>query len=454
MEKGIYTNRICVYSSIFLMLLVQAFGIATGNYIIPALVYVVFIFIYLFYINKTVLIFLILSARIILDSIPFITYPKLVFGLSFMEYFTLGLMIFMFTYLLVYKGIELDAISKSMILILAAMLLTTVCHGNIADLIEVGSLWLYFILVYLFFKYLLHDITIKHILNIIVFTSLYPFFNQLYSIIIGAGKMHLGYARYAGTYHHPHNVADYLFFAIPAALYLFMTERRLKMRYIYIGAIALLHIGIFMAGYRTNWIAVFVFWAFYILFVSRRKLVSILLLSLVSIISWNFVGEMLSTKMMPVKTILENPAPLFNLEDYKYNRLLSGRIGLWKGAVEQYLHSEFIEKIIGLGLGSANRIRSLYMHNEYLSALVENGVAGLGMLIVWIYFGIKTLFRFTNYNKHYFYLILATFISFLVIAFGTMPFRHVIVLNYMAIYFATTNNKSIIESIVDVDETS
>lgn len=443
MHKATYLNRTIMYCFGFLLLSGPALGIATGNYVFPLLVCAAFIFIYLFYINKTVLLFLILSARVFLDSIPQITYPKLAFGLSFMEYFTLGLMIFMLIYLLVYKGIELDLISKTMILILVPMGITTIYHGNIMDFVEIGSLWLYFILAYLFFKYLLRGISLENILKIIVIIALYPFLNQLYSIIISAGKMHFGYARYAGSFFHPHNVADYLFFGIPAALYLFVSDNRVKMKCIYGGAISIFHIGIFMAGYRTNWVAVFVFWIVYVLFVSRRKFISILLLTVIAVVSWNFVGEILSAKLMPIKTILENPSLLFSLENYEYNKLLSGRIGIWRDAVEEYLHSGSIEKIIGLGLGSANRIRSVYMHNEYISALVETGIVGLGMLMAWIYFGIKTLIGFTNYNKQYFYLILAAFISFLVIAFGTMPFRHVIVLNYMAIYFATVSSKRV-----------
>lgn len=444
--KRYFQKRILVYFSFLLILAGQAFATATGNYTFPLLIYAAFIFIYLFYINKTVLLFLILSARILLDSVPSVTYPKLAFGLSFMEYFTLGLMIFMFTYLLVYKGIELDAISKSMALILVAMGLTTIYHGNIRDLVDVGSLWLYFILAYLFFKYLLRDVSIEHILKLIVIISLYPFFNQLYSIIIGAGQMHHGFARYAGTYYHPCNVGEYLFFAIPAALYLFHSEHRIRLKCLYLTLLLLCHIGIFMAGYRTIWIAIFVFWAFYILFASRTKLIPILLLSLVSIISWNFVGEILSSKLMPVKTILEDPSPLFSIENYGYNKLLSGRIWIWKSTLGTYLKSGSIEKLIGIGLGSANRICSFYMHNEYVSALVETGVSGLSMVIAWIYIVVKTLIKHTNYNKEYFYLILGSFFAFLVIAIGTMPFRHMIVINYMAIYFATIFNKDVIGS--------
>lgn len=443
MQKGVYINRVWVYASIFIVLLGQALGIATGNYVFPLLVYAAFVFIYLFYINKGALLFLILSARVFFDSIPQITYPKLAFGLSFMEYFTLGLMIFMFTYLLVYKGIELDAISKSMALILVAMGLTTIYHGNIRDLVDVGSLWLYFILAYLFFKYLLQDVSIEHILKLIVIISLYPFLNQLYSIIIGAGQTHLGFDRYAGTYRHPHNVADYLFFAIPAALYLFLTERRLKMKYIYIGAIALFHIGIFMAGYRTNWIAVFAFWTVYILFASRTKLVSFLLLFFIAIVSWQFVGEIISTKLMPVKTILENPDPLFSLEDYKYNRLLSGRIGIWKFSLDSYINSSVFEKTVGMGLRETDEITGriigprLFMHNEYLSFLVETGIIGISLLFAWIFIVIKTLFGSMHIDKFYSLIVFSAFISCLVIGVGGMPFRDIRVINYMSFYLAS-----------------
>jgi hypothetical protein len=453
MEKTSYKNHF-IFSSIFLIALVQAFGIATENYVFLILVYAAFIFIYLFYINKTGLLFLILSARILLDSIPFITYPKLAFGLSFMEYFALGLMSFMLIYLLVYKGIEFDAISKSMIGVFGAMCLTTFYHGNIVDLIDIGSLWLYFILAYIFFKHLLRDIHIKQILIIIAIISLYPFLNQLYSIVIGAGSMHLGFARYAGTFYHPHFISNYLFFAIPAALYLFITENRVKAKAVYVAIISLCHIGIFMASYRTTWIALFVFWIVYILFVSRRKFIAILLLTLITLVSWNFVGDILSAKLMPVKIILENPSPLFSLQNYEYNRLLSGRIGLWTKMLEVYMESDFIEKIIGLGIHSTEERISFYMHNEYISTLVELGVAGLVTLIVWIVFVIKTIFKDYSCDKRYLCMIFAVFTSSLVIAFGTMPFRNVVIINYMAIYFATIFNSDIKGRNVDLNKSS
>ena len=436
----ISVNNIRLYAFMFLLLLAQAYATATGNYVFPLLVYAAFIFIYLFYINKTVLLFLILSTRILLDSISHITYPKLIFGLSSMEYFTFGLMVFMLIYLLAYKALKLDPISKSMTLVLAAMLLTTVCHGNIADLIEVGSLWLYFILAYIFFKYLLRDIHIKQTLIIIVITALYPFINQLYSIIMGTGHMHLGYLRYGGTYHHPLMLSYYFLMAIPASVYLLIRENRVKYRVFYIVAIAMFHFGAFMAGYRTTWMSILTFWTCYLVFVSRKKMRSIILVFIIVIFAWNLIGELLISKLLDIQTIMQNLGNIANLDNYQYNALLTGRIGLWKSGLEAYFQSSFQEKILGLGLNSVSNISFSYMHNEYLSALVETGAIGLICLFIWIFTIIKVLISYNITNKTYYYIILAIFVSFLVTAAGTMPFRNIRIMNYMALYLATISS--------------
>ncbi len=440
MGKGIYTNRIWVYGSIFIVLLGQAFWTARGNYLHPLLIYAAFGFIYLFYVEKSVLLFFILAAKMFLDSIPFLTYPKLSYGLSFMEYFTFGLMIFMVLYLLVYKGIVLDAISKSMAPLLVAMAITTAYHRNIADLIDLGSLWLYFILLYLLFKYLLYNMHINNVLNFIVITSLYPFLNQLYSVLIGVGRLHYGFVRYEGTFGHPNAVAEYLFIAIPASLYLLTVSNKLVRKYFYICVLALCHIGIFLASYRTIWIAVIIFWLFYVLFASRNKLVTVMVLAFVSIVAWYFIGEIFRSKLMPIKIILENPDPLTDIASHKYDKLLSARIGLWKGSLRAYLDSNLIEKLIGLGIGSTKRMHSIYMHSEYISALVETGIIGFATLLLWIYFVFRTLYYNLYHDKEYTCIVLGTFISFLVIAFGCMPFRSVLSINYISLFLASISN--------------
>jgi len=361
-----------------------------------------------------------------------------------MEYYALGLMSFMVIYLIAHKGVKIDGFLKSMAGFLGVMCLTTLYHNNIAEFIDLGSLWLYFILAYMFFKYLVIDIPIKQIYLIIIFVSLYPLANQGYSILIGTGQMHLGFARYAGTYNHPLAIAFYLFFVIPASIYLFTIEKKIKIKLIYVAILFLCHIGIFMASYRTAWMALFAFWSVYISLVSRKKFLLVLLLGLIMIIIWAFIGKMMSANLMDVWTIFKDPSPLYSLQNYEYDRLLSGRIGLWKRMLTLYMEGNFIEKIIGLGIHSTEKTLSLYMHNEYLSTLVEMGIAGIVALITWIIFTIKTIFKkYHSYDKRYKYLIFAIFMSILVIAFGTMPFRNIVVINYLAIYLATLcTNKS------------
>lgn len=354
-----------------------------------------------------------------------------------MEFFTFGLMIFMIIYLLIYRSFELDPISKSMTLILVAMSLTSVIHWNITDLIEVGSFWLYFMIAYVFFKYLLHDIPIKYTFAIIVFTALYPSLNQLYTIILHLGIPYLGYVRYAGTYRHPLIVSYYLFMAIPAVIYLFIKENNKRYRAIYIAVIAIFHLGIFFSFYRTIWISILVFWSCYIMVVSKRKIASLALTSIIAFVIWQLIGDILISRLMGIKTIFQNPGIILSFDSYEYNMLFSGRMGIWKTGLEAYFQSSWLEKVFGLGLNSVSKLSFTYMHNEYLSAIVETGIIGLICFSIWISIVIKVVLNYARTNKIYAYLILAVVVSFLVTAMGTMPFRNIRILNYMAIYLAT-----------------
>lgn len=445
-KSSFLKNSIPLYTLTFFVILFQAYATAAGNYVLPLLLYASFGCIYLFYVDKRVLFFLILFARIILDSMPSVTYPKLAFGLSFMEYFTFGLMIFMLIYLLMYHDIALDAISKSAAFILVAMATTTLYHGNLADFVDAGSRWMYFIVAYLFFKYLLNDISIKYILTIIAIISLYPLINQIYAIVSGTAHIYQGVDRYSGTFYHVFIIGEYLFFVIPAALYLYLTENRGRLKQFYFILLVLCHIGIFMAGYRTIWFATVIFWVVYIIFVSRRKFISISLLLFILIISpmsSSFVGHVFSTRLRPVKIILEDPSPLFKRGSSEYDRFLSGRIGIWRGMLEQYEDSNIIEKVIGRGIDITEKKYLTHMHNQYFSLLVETGLFGMSMMIIFICIVLKRIYASKFYNKLYSFIVLSTFISFLVIAFGTIPFTHIIVLNYMAIYFAVASNSTI-----------
>lgn len=77
-------------------------------------------------------------------------------------------------------------------------------------------------------------------------------------------------------------------------------------------------------------------------------------------------------------TIVETTTTLFSSE-LEYNtgeldessRLFSGRGGLWKGYLNQFESSTFLEKSIGFGINSGRT------HNEFLRILILSGVIGL-----------------------------------------------------------------------------
>jgi len=445
-------NDIPIYSFVAAILIAQAYAIATGYYVFPILVCAAFVLVYLFYIDNTVLLFLILCARILLDSIPSVTYEKLAFGLSYMEYFTLGLMLFMIVYLLLVNKFQVDTVSKGMLLVLLAMVITTLYSGNIGGFIEVGGLWSYFIIAYIFFSYLVQNIPIKRVLLIIWVVSIYPLLNQFYSILLRGGHIHLGFSRYYGTYHHPNNVAYYLFFALPAVLYLLLNTERKWQRSVYIIILALLHFGIFMAGYRTIWMAVLVFWSLYILLISRRKVLTFVILASVIVISWNFTGQIITAKLIPLMKIIEDPVSAICVDKREHDALLSGRVGLWKYSLGEYLRSGFLDKIIGLGLESTKRIVfdyrrvSTYMHNEYFSFIVETGMVGFITFSMCLLIILRKIYQKAMFNKNVLMLTLSPFIAVLVIASADMPFRHIIAINYLGIYLAILHSKDAFEN--------
>ena len=411
-----------------------------NNYIFLLLIYAALIFLTLFYFSSSGILIFILSARIIQDSFPQIAYPKLLLGFSMVEYFTLCLMIFMIVYLLLNNGLEFDAISKSMGAVLAAMVITTVYHLHFPDFINVGSLWIYFILSYIFFKFLLKDVQPQKILYIIVITSLYPLLNLFWAIAAGSGSTHAGYVRFSGSFLHVHHLSNYLFFAIPALLYLLLQESKPTVKFIYIILLIFFHYGIFMAGYRTVWIATIFFWSFYIMFISQKKLAGIFIALCIMLMYWKNMEPLFISRFAHLKIVLEDPVPLLNLENYQYNGLLSGRIGFWRIAIENYLSSNILSKFLGTGIQSTAQLNSTYLHNEYISALTETGIVGLSTLLFWIISTIKTTMQRFTQSREFGLIVIGTFFSLLIIAAGTMPFRDAIVMNYISIYFAILYN--------------
>ncbi len=424
------------YSSLVVLAMIGTF--VSDNYIPIAVLTGVIIFFGLFFIGQTSLFFLIIASRILLDSIPGITYNNIISDLSVMEFFTFGLMLFMTVYILIKNSMEFDEIVKYMAILLFGMCLTTIYQGNYGDFVFVGSRWLYFLISYIFFKYLLKNISLKNVLLVIALASIYPFLNQLYSIFTGSGSTHLGiYTRFSGTYHHVVKVANYLTFAVPAALYLFEIENRYRYKLFYMALIGIYHIGIYFAGFRTNWIAIAAFWFIYILCVSKKKIIASGILGIIIILLWPFIGEIILDKLNPLIIIFNDPAPLFNTENYQYNDLLSCRIRIWTLNLSQFFNTGFIDQLFGLGLRYSERLLTVYMHNEYIGALVETGIVGLFLFLLWIFISLKTVYKQIQYNHNYALIVLAIFISFLLIACATMPFRHIEVMNYMAFYLAS-----------------
>jgi O-antigen ligase len=81
------------------------------------------------------------------------------------------------------------------------------------------------------------------------------------------------------------------------------------------------------------------------------------------------------------------------------NYFLSSRVDLWSAGLSAYVSAPLMDQILGLGTGTfADRIqvwKSGFIagaHNMYVSSLVETGLFGLALLLMWTVVVFKMLF--------------------------------------------------------------
>lgn len=426
----------------FLGLCFEAYSIVRANYVSTALPFVLAAFLLLLKIKRVFILFLVLFIRVLLDSIPVLTYKEIAYSLSFLDFYTLFIMAYMSAFLLQRGDFLLDSISKTMALVLLPMSITSIYHTDLKNLIEIGSLWIYFLLTYHFFCHVVSGVPKITVYKIIFVISLYPLLNQILMAAQGQGFFYAGYMRFFGSFDHPVKISFCLALAVPAAVFLFMNAPRSRTKWFLGLAIAFFHVGVYLTHYRTAWISLLGFWFFYIALYVRRRLLSLLPALALAFLLIQFHGEVLTDRLAPIKTFVTKPGILFDFENYQYNDLFTGRIAIWKAGLDAYFHSEFPDLLVGLGLNSMSKISYTYMHNEFLSALVETGIFGFAGILTWVVVVSACLLSARNEGRRHSLFVFSAFILFLTAALGTMPFRNISIMNYMALYMACATSRA------------
>jgi len=122
---------------------------------------------------------------------------------------------------------------------------------------------------------------------------------------------------------------------------------------------------------------------------------------------------------------------LFSLHPYKYLEIIrhesSGRIGVWKDAFMQVIHSPFPEIknffLTGYGFGSYEFIQKnlslsgfIELHNEYLEFFCVAGIIGFTLLIFSLFMLIKKIFMINIIDRYRF----AAVVCFFAVCFGNL----------------------------------
>ena len=76
-----------------------------------------------------------------------------------------------------------------------------------------------------------------------------------------------------------------------------------------------------------------------------------------------------------------------NISDKEINSLGSGRVDFFEKGIEIFKESTLFAKIFGYGLPKTQELMGaktgmkIFMHNEYMNSLIQNGIIGLGILL-------------------------------------------------------------------------
>lgn len=184
--------------------------------------------------------------------------------------------------------------------------------------------------------------------------------------------------RITGGYHDANVFAVILFVGITSGFYLY-TEKQTRWKYIFL-LYSICSLFLLINTYsRTLWLTTITF--FIVFFTIRKKYFSLVVVMLILFLIVFSVPQIPKRFMHEVNYLSNKNTEYLTLE-----MTGSGRMGLWKQAVDHFVRLDWISKIIGSGGAYGS-------HNQYIAFLLKNGLMGLILFLSLLFFILRLLFR-------------------------------------------------------------
>ncbi|MCK4385032.1 MAG: O-antigen ligase family protein [candidate division Zixibacteria bacterium] len=192
--------------------------------------------------------------------------------------------------------------------------------------------------------------------------------------------------RLVGLYSHPFDVVRYLVVAFPLTLWMLSTERNPGRKLFYNINLVFLSLAMWRCFYRTGWVILALQLVFWLKMRKRHKtmLAVILICVCVVLMNINFFGDFYKSLLV-----------LLHPSEPEIMSAFSGRFVIWNIHLAKFAQSSTIERLFGHGLGCDREIyfelsdiiggdadNRSSAHNDFVRALSETGVLGLGTYLL------------------------------------------------------------------------
>ena len=192
--------------------------------------------------------------------------------------------------------------------------------------------------------------------------------------------------RLVGLYSHPFDVVRYLVVAFPLTLWMLSTEQNPSRKFFYNINLVFLSLAMWRCFYRTGWVILALQLIFWLKMRKKHKtmLAVILICVCVVLMNINFFGDFYKSLLV-----------LLHPSEPEIMSAFSGRFVIWSFHLAKFAQSSTIERLFGHGLGCDREIyfelsdiiggdadNRSSAHNDFVRALSETGVLGLGTYLL------------------------------------------------------------------------